>query len=93
MRDSVGILSEKVNLSRNLGVRLPLQVLAGELEPVVGLEPTTYGLRNRCSTTELYWRAESAESAEDGKRSKVRCAGADSSKRRALVQADSGGFL
>ena len=25
-----------------------------ELEPVVGIEPTTYGLRNRCSTTELH---------------------------------------
>ena len=24
------------------------------LEPVVGIEPTTYGLRNRCSTTELH---------------------------------------
>ena len=26
------------------------------LEPVVGIEPTTYGLRNRCSTTELHRR-------------------------------------
>jgi hypothetical protein len=25
------------------------------LEPMVGIEPTTYGLRNRCSTTELHW--------------------------------------
>ena len=24
------------------------------MEPVVGIEPTTYGLRNRCSTTELH---------------------------------------
>ena len=23
---------------------------------MVGIEPTTYGLRNRCSTTELHWR-------------------------------------
>ena len=30
-------------------------ILAGELEPVVGLEPTTDGLQNRCSTTELNW--------------------------------------
>ena len=22
---------------------------------MVGVEPTTYGLRNRCSTTELHW--------------------------------------
>ena len=31
-------------------------VFAGEneLEPVVGIEPTTYGLRNRCSATELH---------------------------------------
>jgi hypothetical protein len=25
------------------------------MEPAVGIEPTTYGLRNRCSTTELRW--------------------------------------
>ena len=25
------------------------------MEPVVGVEPTTYGLQNRCSTTELNW--------------------------------------
>ena len=27
------------------------------LEPVVGIEPTTYGLRNRCSATELHRRS------------------------------------
>jgi hypothetical protein len=27
-----------------------------ELEPMTGIEPATYGLRNRCSTTELHWR-------------------------------------
>ncbi len=26
------------------------------MEPVVGLEPTTDGLQNRCSTTELNWQ-------------------------------------
>lgn len=26
-----------------------------KMEPVVGIEPTTYGLRNRCSATELHW--------------------------------------
>lgn len=30
-------------------------VLWKGLEPKVGIEPTTYGLRNRCSTTELLW--------------------------------------
>jgi hypothetical protein len=25
------------------------------MEPVVGIEPTTDGLQNRCSTTELNW--------------------------------------
>src|SRR5262245_59012742 len=25
------------------------------MEPVVGIEPTTDGLQNRCSTTELHW--------------------------------------
>jgi hypothetical protein len=27
-----------------------------EMEPAVGFEPTTDGLQNRCSTTELSWR-------------------------------------
>ena len=27
-----------------------------QMEPVVGFEPTTDGLQNRCSTTELNWR-------------------------------------
>jgi hypothetical protein len=27
-----------------------------KLEPVVGIEPTTDGLQNRCSTAELNWR-------------------------------------
>src|SRR2546430_1295671 len=26
-----------------------------EMEPVVGIEPTTHALRKRCSTTELNW--------------------------------------
>ena len=30
-------------------------VLRG-MEPMSGIEPPTYGLRNRCSTTELHWR-------------------------------------
>jgi hypothetical protein len=29
--------------------------VAGKLEPMSGIEPPTYGLRNRCSTTELHW--------------------------------------
>src|SRR5262245_9028296 len=40
------------------------------LEPVVGIEPTTYGLRNRCSATELHWQSESGgyrRSQEPGK--------------------------
>ena len=28
----------------------------GGLEPMSGIEPPTYGLRNRCSTTELHWQ-------------------------------------
>ncbi len=27
----------------------------GGMEPMSGIEPPTYGLRNRCSTTELHW--------------------------------------
>ena len=30
-----------------------------KVEPMVRIELTTYGLRNRCSTTELHWRAAS----------------------------------
>src|SRR2546421_12846602 len=30
------------------------------MEPMVGIEPTTYGLRNRCSTTELHWHRDPA---------------------------------
>ena len=37
--------------------QLLTHALLERLEPVVGIEPTTYGLRNRCSTTELHWRA------------------------------------
>ena len=33
----------------------PLMHSYQEMEPVVGLEPTTDGLQNRCSTTELNW--------------------------------------
>ena len=38
------------------------------MEPVVGLEPTTDGLQNRCSTTELNWRPKDveADSSEEG---------------------------
>src|SRR5438128_5254127 len=32
------------------------RTILSKLEPVVGLEPTTDGLQNRCSTTELNWR-------------------------------------
>ena len=32
----------------------PLNAGENVLEPVVGIEPTTYGLRNRCSATELH---------------------------------------
>jgi hypothetical protein len=31
------------------------QVADYEVEPMSGIEPPTYGLRNRCSTTELHW--------------------------------------
>ena len=33
------------------------------MEPMVGIEPTTYGLRNRCSTTELHWLSKRAENS------------------------------
>ncbi len=37
---------------------------ANEVEPVVGLEPTTDGLQNRCSTTELNWQSLSGAKAQ-----------------------------
>ena len=39
------------------GSVLPLNYLGLRLEPTVGFEPTTCGLQNRCSTTELRWHA------------------------------------
>jgi hypothetical protein len=33
----------------------PLLHLQPDMEPVVGIEPTTDGLQNRCSTAELNW--------------------------------------
>ena len=41
----------------------PVNAGENELEPVVGIEPTTYGLRNRCSATELHRRCAERESA------------------------------
>ena len=39
-----------------------------ELEPAVGFEPTTDGLQNRCSTTELSWLLKAQEIVRhDGK--------------------------
>lgn len=32
------------------------------MEPVVGIEPTTDGLQNRCSTAELNWHPDTANS-------------------------------
>jgi hypothetical protein len=34
---------------------LPIRRVSFEMEPVVGIEPTTDGLQNRCSTAELNW--------------------------------------
>ena len=42
-----------------------------EMEPAVGIEPTTDGLQNRCSTAELSWRPETervGRQKEKGKR-------------------------
>src|SRR5580692_10133115 len=40
----------------SFGVML-YQIGAELVEPMAGIEPATDGLRNRCSTTELHWRA------------------------------------
>ncbi len=36
------------------------------MEPVVGFEPTTDGLQNRCSTTELNWQTAAARRVPNG---------------------------
>ena len=36
------------------------------MEPVVGFEPTTDGLQNRCSTTELNWLFVVTGQSQDG---------------------------
>src|SRR5205807_9485664 len=45
----------EVSGRRQVLCRIGLQKLRLKLEPVVGFEPTTDGLQNRCSTTELNW--------------------------------------
>jgi hypothetical protein len=42
----------------------PIQVVDAQVEPVVGFEPTTDGLQNRCSTTELNWLPKSCQAFE-----------------------------
>src|SRR5712664_4207930 len=42
---------------RQISLSLLERIGVRKLEPVVGFEPTTDGLQNRCSTTELNWRA------------------------------------
>jgi hypothetical protein len=37
-----------------------------KMEPVVGFEPTTDGLQNRCSTTELNWLFVVTGQSQDG---------------------------
>ena len=39
-----------------------------EVEPAVGFEPTTDGLQNRCSTTELSWRPQAEKLHQKTKR-------------------------
>jgi hypothetical protein len=47
----------------------PKQLLHAQLgmEPVVGFEPTTDGLQNRCSTTELNWQTRTTLILEEPK--------------------------
>jgi hypothetical protein len=37
------------------------------MEPAVGIEPTTGGLRNRCSTSELRWRVIAGVACHDAR--------------------------
>lgn len=53
------LYSKQIPLSGNtsLSRRVPdLQGFDLKMEPAVGFEPTTGGLQNRCSTTELCWQ-------------------------------------
>ena len=40
------------------------------MEPAVGFEPTTDGLQNRCSTTELSWHQQDANSTHEAQSDK-----------------------
>jgi hypothetical protein len=40
------------------------------MEPMSGIEPPTYGLRNRCSTTELHWPGSLPDSSHNMRRYK-----------------------
>ena len=44
------ILIKNLNLPPNGKALKALFVTKGEMVPPVGIEPTTYGLQNRCST-------------------------------------------
>ena len=50
--------AEAISNDRRVFYRYPPLCLSTihKLEPVVGFEPTTDGLQNRCSTTELNWQ-------------------------------------
>jgi hypothetical protein len=48
----VGAQEKSIRSGSVRGLQNPLP---SNLEPAIGFEPTTRGLRNRCSTTELRW--------------------------------------
>ena len=55
MRHSVALMLHYVNFKRESTPSKHQITLYLQMEPVVGIEPTTDGLQNRCSTTELNW--------------------------------------
>ena len=54
------------------------------MEPVAGIEPTTDGLQNRCSTTELNWRRRQSFYARAGRFGKFTSARRENRVRHAV---------
>jgi hypothetical protein len=53
--ETFGHVASSVERGRKKHLRFHRKCLILKMEPVVGIEPTTDGLQNRCSTTELNW--------------------------------------